>query len=188
MNNIVLFYLKISDGIPQISSNIQEFSLFSSLGVTEMAPWLSEDKKIIDNHTTCKYLHLDEKLNSPPEINQQNDHLIHQSIQFEEKIRNLEDMIKRMDVKVKNLESKQKEMNNIHKSKSENSLLSNINFEKRNDQPKIDLVKENQKDKNGTLNIERFRTLEGRQAFQQSKFSSLDTVFGGSSSLLWSKG
>jgi hypothetical protein len=187
VNEINVFSLKHSGGGDQMSSNIEEFSLFSSLGVTELAPWLSDDKKETNNHTTYKDLRTDEKLSILPEITQQKDDLIYQNSQFEEKIRNLEEMIKRMDSKVKKLESKQKEIYNIHKSKSENSLLSTINFEKKTD-VKIDPIKVNLKDKNGTLNIERFRTLEGRQAFQQSKFSSLDNVFGGSSASLWTKG
>jgi uncharacterized coiled-coil protein SlyX len=146
------------------------------LGVTEIAPWLSEDNNISDHHRTNIS---DLKLNEAAKQHESSC-MYGNGSQFESRIQDLEEMTRKMEQKIKNLESKHKE-----KESFSTRSLSSGSFTDLKD------VKENNESKDskaGGMNIERFRTLEGRQAFQQSKFSSLDVVFGGSSSSIWSKG
>lgn len=155
---------------------VQEFSLFSCLGVTEIAPWLSDDNNISDHQRTNVS---DLKLNEVAKHHESNCSY-GSGGQFESRIKDLEEMTRKMERKIKNLEGKQKE-----KESFSTRSLSSGSF---TDLKDVKEINESKDTKAGGMNIERFRTLEGRQAFQQSKFSSLDVVFGGSSSSIWSKG
>ena len=170
-------------GGEKLISHVQEFSLFSSLGVTEIAPWLSDENNQNDDHHTMD----DKNVHSHLSINQSI--CPDESGDYEARMKHLEEVTRMLEQKVRNLELKQKDKEN--RTRSDNffpsSSLSDLKDSR--DTPHIGVNSNDNKDaKSGGVNIERFRTLEGRQAFQQSKFSSLDIVFGGSSSSVWSKG
>lgn len=155
---------------------MQEFSLFSCLGVTEIAPWLSDDNNISDQHRT----NISDLKLSDAAKQLESSSIYGNGGQFESRIQDLEEITRKMEQKIKNLEGKQKE-----KESFSTRSLSSGSF---TDLKDVKEINESKDTKAGGMNIERFRTLEGRQAFQQSKFSSLDIVFGGSSSSIWSKG
>lgn len=143
------------------------------MGVTEIAPWLSDESNISDHHRS------DPKLDDAAKEHDSNC-TYGNGGQFESRIQDLEEMTRKMEQKIKSLECKQKE-----KETFTTRSLSTGSFTEMRDIKDLSDLKDS---KAGGMNIERFRTLEGRQAFQQSKFSSLDVVFGGSSSSIWSKG
>lgn len=161
-------------GGDKLTSHIQEFSLFSSLGVTEIAPWLSDENASSDSH------HLGVNDHKPSHLS----NCVNEISDYEERIGNLEEITRRLEQKVRNLETKQKDKDIRNRP---DNIFSGP-FSDLKETKDISQVNENKDMKSGALNVERFRTLEGRQAFQQSKFSSLDMVFGGSSSSVWSKG
>lgn len=163
-------------------SQIQEFSLFSCLGVTEIAPWLSdESNEGVGHHFSSS----NTEISSTSAQNKS--HGINSNYGlYEERIQDLEETSRRMETKLKFLEGRQKEKETLGKVKNDGLFVGNF------PDPKEDKIANQNSDskdaKSGGLSVERFRTLEGRQAFQQSKFSSLDIAFGGSTSSIWSKG
>lgn len=147
--------------------------------MTEIAPWLSDESNQKDSHGVHS-------------IDHEHSHLpMNESICIEEgsgncddRIKVLEEITKKLEQKLRSLEIKQKDKENrIRVDNLFHNNLSELKESKDLSDGSKDI-----KTNAGTVNIERFRTLEGRQAFQQSKFSSLDIVFGGSSSSMWSKG
>ena len=179
--NCADIFMTIRPGGGEVATHIQEFSLFSSLGVTEIAPWLSDENNQNDGHRVHSVSHRHSLL-------QANDAAyIVESANYEGRINFLEEITRKLDQKVRNLETKQKEK----ESRNRGDNLHSGSLSELKESKDVAMASDTNKDlktNGGGVNIERFRTLEGRQAFQQSKFSSLDIVFGGSSSSVWSKG
>ena len=170
-----------SGGGDKVAAHIQEFSLFSSLGVTEIAPWLSDENSQNDSHRIHSVGHKHSLLTVNDSA------CIVEAAIYEDRIKFLEEITRKLDQKVRSLETKHKEKEN--RNRGDNLYSENLSELKENkDMAVANDVNKDLKLSGGGVNIERFRTLEGRQAFQQSKFSSLDIVFGGSSSSVWSKG
>lgn len=101
-----------------VVNEVQEFSLFSCLGVREIAPWLSEENTNNDNHRSNI---TDMKFNrsnpgtEPDCIN--GDFGSH-----DDRIKDLESIVSKMEQKIKNLEGKHKEKENTSGMRRINDL------------------------------------------------------------------
>lgn len=150
--------------------------------MTEIAPWLSDENSQAGCHHSGTSI--TEINGSSPQ--QESNGIAGNYRHYEERIQDLEDFSRRMELKLASMENKQKEKESVRKVKNDGLFPGNF------PDPKEEKIANQNSDskeaKSGGLSVERFRTLEGRQAFQQSKFSALDIAFGGSSSSIWNKG
>jgi hypothetical protein len=86
----------------------QEFSLFSCLGVREIAPWLSEESTNNDSHRS----HMADIKFSRPNPGNEADCINGDCGTYDDRIKDLESVVSRMELKIKNLEGKHKEKEN----------------------------------------------------------------------------
>ena len=97
----------------------QEFSLFSCLGVREIAPWLSEESTNNDSHRS----HMADIKFSRPNPGNEPDCINGDCGTYDDRIKDLESVVNRMELKIKNLEGKHKEKENASGMFRTNSQL-----------------------------------------------------------------
>lgn len=105
-----------------VVNEVQEFSLFSCLGVREIAPWLSEENTNNDNHRS----HITEIKFNRSNPSTEPDCINGDSGNYYERIKDLESVVSKMEQKIKNLEGKHKEKENTSGMRRTNNLLEMI--------------------------------------------------------------